>query len=339
MPKEIIKKTPEAKELHKIILEIYDIFKKICEKEGYRYFAISGTTIGAGFWKGIIPWDDDMDIAMPIEDYEKFTKKYRSEKLLPEHIRFIEYSWFGCKLHDDRTTFTNLHYITDTKRYNGVFIDIVPIFALPEDEASRNKIITSLHKYTKNALLMDRYGFYDDVKDDAELKELKDFILHSYRFGETPYVMDFSDPRYILDSKGFENPIDMPFENTTIPVSSNWKNDLKIQYKNFQKYPPKEVRQSSHQLLGVLDFKKGYESNEKEFHELPEWITNIVKGQHIFEGQSVLNTYRHNDNVNKLNQELFDLQSKYDALLRAYNESYPKKLLKKIRNHFIKQKP
>ena len=68
MPKEIIKKTPEAKELHKIILEIYDIFKKICEKEGYRYFAISGTTIGAGFWKGIIPWDDDMDIAMPIED-------------------------------------------------------------------------------------------------------------------------------------------------------------------------------------------------------------------------------------------------------------------------------
>ncbi len=148
--------------------------------------------------------------------------------------------------------------------------------------------------------------------------------------------MDFSDPRYVLYSKGFENPVEMPFENTTIPVSSNWENDLKIQYKNFQKYPPKEVRQSSHQLFGILDFKTGYETYEKKFQELPKWITNIVKGQHIFEGQNVLSTYRHNDNVNKLNQQLFDLQTKYDSLLRVYKEPLPKKLLKKVRSHFIK---
>ena len=49
--------------LHSIILDIYRDFKKICDIHHLRYFAISGTTIGAVYWNNIIPWDDDMDIA------------------------------------------------------------------------------------------------------------------------------------------------------------------------------------------------------------------------------------------------------------------------------------
>ena len=53
-------------------LEVYKAFAAFCEKHGLTQFAIYGTTLGAVRHQGFIPWDDDMDIGMPREDYEKF---------------------------------------------------------------------------------------------------------------------------------------------------------------------------------------------------------------------------------------------------------------------------
>ena len=54
--------------------------KRICDKHGIRYFITGGTAIGAYFWQKILPWDDDVDIAMPREDYEKFQDKWLANK-------------------------------------------------------------------------------------------------------------------------------------------------------------------------------------------------------------------------------------------------------------------
>ena len=56
------------KELQNKILEIFKEFKKICNENQLKYYAIGGTCIGAIRHKGFIPWDDDLDVAMPIED-------------------------------------------------------------------------------------------------------------------------------------------------------------------------------------------------------------------------------------------------------------------------------
>ena len=61
--------------LHKLWdyeLSIYNEFARVCDKYGFRYFASYGTVIGAMRHRGFIPWDDDMDVGMPREDYEKF---------------------------------------------------------------------------------------------------------------------------------------------------------------------------------------------------------------------------------------------------------------------------
>ena len=58
--------------LHKLWdyeLSIYNEFARVCEKYGFRYFASYGTVIGAMRHRGFIPWDDDMDVGMPREDY------------------------------------------------------------------------------------------------------------------------------------------------------------------------------------------------------------------------------------------------------------------------------
>ena len=66
---------PETlKRLQGEILSILDDFMAVCDKYHLEYFGIAGTGIGAVRHKGFIPWDDDIDIAMPRHDFDKFTK-------------------------------------------------------------------------------------------------------------------------------------------------------------------------------------------------------------------------------------------------------------------------
>ena len=66
---------PETlKRLQGEILSILDDFMAVCDKYHLEYFGIAGTGIGAVRHKGFIPWDDDIDIAMPRHDFDKFIK-------------------------------------------------------------------------------------------------------------------------------------------------------------------------------------------------------------------------------------------------------------------------
>ena len=92
----------DVKKIHEIVLDVYKEFKKVCEENNIRFFAISGTTLGAVLWNGIIPWDDDIDIAVPAEDYEKLIKLYK-KGAFSDNISFNEYIWFGGKLYNNKT--------------------------------------------------------------------------------------------------------------------------------------------------------------------------------------------------------------------------------------------
>ena len=67
------------KRIHKIQVEILDEIVRICEKYSLEYCLIGGTLLGAIRHKGFIPWDDDLDITMPRDSYEKFIRLCNSE--------------------------------------------------------------------------------------------------------------------------------------------------------------------------------------------------------------------------------------------------------------------
>ena len=72
----------ELEELHQIELDMLKEIDRICRRENIQYYLAGGTLLGAVRHKGFIPWDDDIDIAMARDEYERFLKvmKYRRNR-------------------------------------------------------------------------------------------------------------------------------------------------------------------------------------------------------------------------------------------------------------------
>lgn len=130
--------------LHKIEIEILNEIVRICEKEKLQYFLIGGTLLGAVRHKGFIPWDDDLDIAMPRESYEKFinaTKIHLDSKYEVDFIETNAYYWLPfIKIRKKNTIYREglLGSVDNTK--DGVWVDIFPLDNAKYQESFLQKI-------------------------------------------------------------------------------------------------------------------------------------------------------------------------------------------------------
>ena len=110
------------------ILSILKEFINICEENNLTYYALGGTLLGAVRHKGFIPWDDDIDIGMPREDYEKFKKV--APNSLPNNYKFLSEDTANYKkafsvIRDDSTKII-MNYSKE-ELVESLWIDIFPL--------------------------------------------------------------------------------------------------------------------------------------------------------------------------------------------------------------------
>ena len=123
-------------ELQKIEFDILKECIKIIEKHNLQYFLVCGSALGAVKYQGFIPWDDDIDLALPREDYNRFLEY--AVKELPEHLFLQNYKTdkyfplFGSKVRNKNTTYIECPH-QKIKMNQGVFIDVFPLDGCPED--------------------------------------------------------------------------------------------------------------------------------------------------------------------------------------------------------------
>ena len=125
----------ELRELQLKCLEILNIVDKICRKNNIQYSLCGGSVVGAHLYKGFLPWDDDIDIMLTRDNYNKLVKILPQN--LPSGFTFQDYHTgdVTCnmgislgKVYNENTTL-----VENTGDVNGIFMDVVPYDKIPEN--------------------------------------------------------------------------------------------------------------------------------------------------------------------------------------------------------------
>ena len=158
--------------LHNIHIEILDEIVKICDRNKLDYCLIGGTLLGAIRHKGFIPWDDDLDIAMPRDSYNKFILLCKfelgKEFLLDSFIKNRGYSFSFIKIRKRNTIYEET-FLQNRDVPKGVWVDIFPLDNVKHQESNLQVIQAKLTNRVK--------GFIMIKQNYKNYYSLKSFIL------------------------------------------------------------------------------------------------------------------------------------------------------------------
>ncbi len=213
------------KELQANNLLLLKMFDKIANREGWTYWLDYGTLLGAIRHKGFIPWDDDMDISMPREDYEKMLVK------LPEYFNKMD-----LKMTFSINSGTNAVGIGIDHEHTGIFCDI---FYYDSCYCENSEDINN------GALINKVYKMHNYCLSHKKISREKTKTYFSKHFGvNTEKNVFFTSPEmYCRELFAFSKkdlfPLNyMLFEDKEFPVPNNYAKFMECYYgKNYMEYP------------------------------------------------------------------------------------------------------
>lgn len=130
----------DIERLHEVDLNIVKSVIKVLDKNKLKYYMIGGTMLGAIRHKGFIPWDDDIDLGIPRDDYEKFLTIAQNE--LPSYLKLVnyrnklDYQYYITRILDINVNVVESR-IGNNAKYTNASIDIFPIDGTPNNHIIR----------------------------------------------------------------------------------------------------------------------------------------------------------------------------------------------------------
>lgn len=245
-------------EMKAIELDILIAFDDFCNKNNLRYFLSAGTLLGAVRHKGFIPWDDDIDVTMPRDDYEKMFE------ILPNILEKTNYRLISyrdkssiypfAKIIDKRTIV--IEQMVNPLYRTGVWIDIFPLDGLDENDqpfefdarirkkyallaANPDAATTPLRKTLKKILIplaRKRDLFQLALEDDKNAASIpissnRDLGLVIWGYGKRERM-----PYSFLKSTR------IAFEGRMFSAPEQWDLYLNSIYGDYMKLPPEDKR-------------------------------------------------------------------------------------------------
>ncbi len=259
-------------------LEILERFKKICAEHNLIYYLTFGTLLGAVRHKGFIPWDDDIDVMMPIRDMEKLEQIYQEEKwpglFLQTPNTEPQAGLTYYKLRLDGTTLL-VDRMIDKDIHHGIDIDIYPLYNAPE-----NRILW-MFQYGVALLYMLLQTEEPPINHGKAIqwasnmvlavckgrlrKAVRDFCyryMAKYEGRQTPYKAilscnpHYAKPRYPISV--FGTTATLPFEGKDFSVPQDCDTWLKLKYGNYQTLPPQNEQGNKLEHILKLDLEHSY---------------------------------------------------------------------------------
>lgn len=267
--------SPEVlKQLQAVQIEILDEIVRICKKYQLNYFLIYGTLIGAVRHHGFIPWDDDLDIAMSRDDYEKFMqvalKELNADFTLQNVDTDANYWQVFAKVRKNHTLFEepSVAKMSDDI-HKGIFVDIFPFDYVNKKEG----LITHLRFSLSRAIIETLYykaGVFTSEeslnykKMDALLKRLSNRqLVHLQRriaitaTKKKKYYVDYCDNRPYMDCmyrvESFYPLIEAPFDGKMFNIPHNYDEILTAAYGDYMTLPSEEERVNHRTLRIIFD--------------------------------------------------------------------------------------
>ncbi|MDH5518293.1 MAG: LicD family protein [Gammaproteobacteria bacterium] len=235
-----------------IMLDMLIEFDALCKKHRLQYWLDSGTLLGAVRHQGFIPWDDDIDLSMPLEDYHQFLQIAQDE--LPDSI-FLQtsetdpyFKFDYIKLRSNKARIVELHEKDQLVNYHqGVFVDIFPMLTI-ENTAENKQYYENTFKAIRELSPVSLHT--PDGKDEplkrAELvASLKQKHLGwSVKASKVIYSGEMPDVAAWFDSEAIFPLTTMAFEGFSFPVPNNPAHYLSAIYSfDYKQLPPKDKRE------------------------------------------------------------------------------------------------
>lgn len=265
------KKEVSEEELRDIEVRMLNEVDSYCRNNQLTYYLFYGTLLGAVRHQGFIPWDDDVDIAMPRKDYEKFIRGFQSTDgryQVVSHLNRRDNYLAWAKMVDQKT-----ELLEDINRPMklGVYLDVFPLDYLPADsQIIRRQMKKGRRLYlltqTKQVRVSRKRPFYKNlilaagraltaaipyqsiVRKTSENAQKYNTVDHPACMAVmvgTCYL-----PNEVWDIHDFDGTVLLPFEGKKYPVPSGYDHILQVRYGDYHKLPPVE-QQVTHHLFDV----------------------------------------------------------------------------------------
>ena len=256
----------DIREIQQMELGIMEYIHEVCQKIGVKYFLAYGSLIGAVRHKGFIPWDDDMDICMLREDYEKLqdyliaNPDERYEVM--SYKNNLNYVYPFMKVQDNQTYLLEEDVRIDSNM--GIYVDIFPVDGYEDDSVFKDKMTRLIKKrqlscYTfkgitntkslLNSLI--RYisviifyftntnKYIRGIDDLAQSRKVDDYELVDYLI-----YKDMNKP--VWKREWLKQTITGVFEGKEFMIPKNYHEILTSDYGDYTQLPPVELRFSHH---------------------------------------------------------------------------------------------